>query len=369
MKILFILENYHPKIGGLEKLFKLLVETLTDQGHEISILTNGSGVQMPWLEKSQNLRIYRLPFFNRYLFTFLAVIPGIWLAARNDLIHTTSYNAGIPAWLAGKLTKTKVVITFHEVWAELWDTLPFFSPLSKKLHYRFEQFLLSLPFHFFVAPSDFTRDRLIQNGIPISKVNRIYNGLDYEKYLRQDPLPKSPSKTPFSFLYFGRLGISKGLELLVAAAEIMQENNNDFVLTLILPTQPKPLLKTILALIDKHHVQDKVQLQHHLSEEALAETVQASGCVVIPSHSEGFCFVAVETIAWGTPILSSGRGALTEVISGKHITYPEQSAVGLAKGMSEALAGKWHETPMKKFPLAESVAEYVKLYNKIKSDP
>ena len=367
MKILFILEYYHPNVGGLEKLFKSLVDTLSAEGHQITILTNGSGIEKPWVERSDNACVYRLPFFNRYLFTILATIPGIFLALRNDLIHTTSYNAGLPAWLAGFLTRTKVVITFHEVWAELWFQLPFFSRPSAWLHHCFEKLLLALPFHAFIAPSEYTKRRLIESGVPPEKTHRIYNGLDYGK-IGQQQKRTSPT-APFSFLYFGRLGISKGLDILLAATELLQKGEKEFSLLLILPTQPKSFLQKIRALIIHHNLQQVTNVLHHLDEDTLARQVQSSDCVVIPSYSEGFCFVAAETMSLGTPILSSGRGSLPEVVSGKHITYTEQTAEALSRGMEQAMAGTWEESPLRLFPLADSVSQYVALYQKLSTRP
>jgi len=39
MRICFILEYYHPHIGGVEYLFKNLIEGLSKRGFEVSVLT------------------------------------------------------------------------------------------------------------------------------------------------------------------------------------------------------------------------------------------------------------------------------------------------------------------------------------------
>ena len=46
----------------------------------------------------------------------LASIPlGIKLAKDNDIIHTTTYNAAFPAFLIGKISRKKIIITVHEI--------------------------------------------------------------------------------------------------------------------------------------------------------------------------------------------------------------------------------------------------------------
>ena len=40
MRILFVLENYLPHIGGVEILFKNLSESLVKKGHEVDLVTH-----------------------------------------------------------------------------------------------------------------------------------------------------------------------------------------------------------------------------------------------------------------------------------------------------------------------------------------
>ena len=42
MKILFVLENFYPNIGGVETLFKSLTEQLVREGHEVMVITLAS---------------------------------------------------------------------------------------------------------------------------------------------------------------------------------------------------------------------------------------------------------------------------------------------------------------------------------------
>ncbi|MBU0626082.1 hypothetical protein KKH82_01285 [Patescibacteria group bacterium] len=44
---------------------------------------------------------------------------GIKLAKQHDVIHTTTYNAAIPASIIGRISKRKVVITVHEIFGKL----------------------------------------------------------------------------------------------------------------------------------------------------------------------------------------------------------------------------------------------------------
>ncbi|NND08339.1 MAG: glycosyltransferase family 4 protein [Saprospiraceae bacterium] len=363
MRILLVLEYYHPNIGGLEKLFKSLVDELDAQGHEITILTNKIRAGQNKVQRAGNVTIYRYNFFNRYLFTILAFFPALRLARQADLIQTTSYNAGVPAFFAARLTGKKVCITFHEVWLSLWHQLPFFGRISKWLHYGFEWSLLRLPFDKFIAVSGSTKEALVEAGVHREKVSLIYNGIDYQqlKQVLADPIPSSQRDT-YTFLYFGRLGISKGLDVLIKALHFLKQRQTQFRLMLIIPPKPASLSRRIHAMVDEWQVGVHIQFLSELTEEHLFQQVLHSDAVVIPSYNEGFCFTAVETVALDKPIISSGRGALKEVVGGKFLTFADQDPKALANSMEMAMQGKWQWKEKKTFHLSETVAAYIACY-------
>ncbi len=361
MKILFILENHYPKIGGVETLFKNLTDSLAKEGHQVTVLTNrGTGENLhPRESYMDNLTIIRKPFLNRYIFTFLAWIPGFLLARKHDIIHTTSYNAGIPAYISGLLARKKVLITFHEVWGKMWFDLPFFSKFSLSLHYWFEKVLLKFPFHRFIAVSNFTAQQLEKNGIVKSRISMIYNGLEYSEF----KIEKSARDNEFfTFLYFGRLGISKGLDILINGAAICDK---PFKLQLVLPTYPADLLKIVKDLVLENGLDEKVEFFHELPFETLKEKITHADAVIVPSYSEGFCFTAVETIALGTPIISSDNGALKEVVSGKHLKMESFTSEALKEKMELAIDGEFLESEVRRFHLSDSIESYKKLYSEI----
>ena len=367
MRILYVLEYFYPHIGGVETLFESLTKKVTEEGHSITIITNKYSKNLPSSEILNGVKIKRYPFGNRYLFTLLAIFPTIREAVRHDIIHTTSYNAGLPSFFAGLLTRTKVIITFHEVWANLWDGLPFMGSISRFFHRTFEAFLLKLPFTSFVAVSDSTKQALIYAGVQDKRVIRIYNGLDYNDIPTTQRLSKIGSV--FNFCYFGRLGISKGIDVLMEAIVKLKESNLDtFKLTLIIPKEKNAIYTYVFDTIDTYNLASVIDIKHELSRKDLFQELANSDAIIIPSYSEGFGFTAAEASALGIPIISSGKGSLPEVVSGKYVEFSPYSSDGLVKSMQLVLQGKWeHNVPLKTFGLDKSVKEYVKLYHKLHS--
>ena len=364
MRILFVLENHFPNIGGVETLFKSLTEALAQKGHQVTVLTNRYSKELSPRETINKVEIIRPSFYNRYAFTLFGVFPVFKLAKDHDLIHTTSYNAGLTAIIGGKLRGKKVIITFHEVWADLWFRLPYFNKIQAAGHFLFEKMLLKLPFQKYIGVSEFTAKKLVANGVAEKKVLRIYNGIDYSEFEDASDMITA-NEEPFEFLYFGRLGISKGLNLLLEAFLNISQVNSACTLTLILPKDPKGILDRIQSFIARESLGERVRIIHSLPFSELQQRIRKSSAIVIPSYSEGFCFAAVESMALNAPVISSGQGALAEVVSGKHIVMDEMTTEGLVKSMQRALKGQWDETAKKEFHLKDSISEYLSLYQSL----
>lgn len=360
MKILFVLENFYPKIGGVETLFYNLTNALADRGHRIVIVT--SGLELDNI-RSEQLRdgivIKRLKSKDRYSFTILSLFKIMKYARQCDIIHTTSYNAGFPSSVAGFLTRKPVVITFHEYWGKMWYDLPHFSRFSMLLHFIFEAFLLKLPFTKFVAVSNYTYKRLRQAGVVEEKLAQIYNGLDYSEF--QGIQPEFQFKR---FVFYGRLGISKGIDLLIQAVSQL-EDLEGYEFHLILSERKGTYLKELYKIRDRLKLNSCVKFVDTMPFKDLKEYIKASYAVVIPSYSEGFCFVAAETMALEVPIVSSGRGALAEVVSGQHIHFSPFNVEACAGALQRAISGDWNHTAPKKFLLDDSVEKYAELYQSI----
>lgn len=359
MKILFVLEHYYPYIGGAETLFRHLAEALVKQGYAVTVVTSRFKPELKAVETINGVELIRVNCRNRFLFSFLS-LPMVIRAGRSaDIIHTTTYNAALPAWIGAKILGKKVIVTFHEVWGKLWFNLPYISKIAATAFYAFERLLLALPFDHYIAVSKFTQSELIKHRIPASRIAHIYNGLDYadfEGYIHQPP-------PQFTYTYFGRLGISKGLDLLLPAAARMAKQYPDSRLRLIIPKQPLGMYRKINDQITQLELKDHVELLHELSWPELLETVCQSSCVVIPSYSEGFCFVAVETNALGVPIISSGLGALSETVTGHYIEMETQTTIAFFQALERARKEDFDRRPTVRFSLEQAVGAYVRLYN------
>src|SRR5262249_42408540 len=113
LEILFALEYFPPHTGGVETLFGQLAAGLVERGHRVRVVTSEQP-GAPAREPARGVEIPRISLprtGHRYFFSLLAIPPLLRLARTADLLHTTTYTAALPAWLAARRAGKPVVIT------------------------------------------------------------------------------------------------------------------------------------------------------------------------------------------------------------------------------------------------------------------
>jgi glycosyltransferase involved in cell wall biosynthesis len=359
MEILFVTDYYYPHIGGVEKLFKSLTESLVEKGNEVMVITWRYNKKLKKRETINGVEIIRINSFSRAFFSIFGLIKIIKSAKKSDLIHTSTYSSALGAYLAARLTKTRIIITVHEVWGKLWLSLPHISKLSGYIYKSLEKIILRLKFNIYISVSENTKNELTKLGISKNKIEVIYNGIDYN-------LPEWKGITePYTFTFFGRAGLSKGLDIMIEASELIYKDYPYLKFKFIISPQIKKLYKKYINEIKSGLIKDSSVIKTNLPFDELTEELITSGCIIIPSYSEGFGFTAVESSAMGIPIISSGKGSLPEVVSGKVITMKSLSPESLKESMIKAINNDFETVPDKQFTTQVFINNHLKLYTSI----
>ena len=118
--------------------------------------------------------------------------------------------------------------------------------------------------------------------------------------------------------------------------------------------------------ITRFSLHQVISIVHHLPKGALIKKISLADAVIIPSYNEGFCYTAAESVALGKPIISSHQGALPEVVSGKFLALPQLDSNSLAEAMQMAIHGQWSQSEVRHFHLADTVDQYISLYDSLK---
>lgn len=372
MKVLFILENYFPHIGGVETFFQHLAEGLAKKNFHVMVITS-SYQNESCHEICNGVEIRRIPLpklFRRYWFTFTAFFYLIFFVSRYDFIQTTTYNAALPAWLAAKLFRKKIIITVHEVWGKLWYSLSGMGVVGAFFHEFFEKIILFLPFSAYIAVSDYTYNALADKIKYREKIIRIYHGIDNDffnpvKYSKDTIRDRYNLQRNFVCLYFGRPGWAKGVDYLIKAFVFVSRKIKNAKLILLLSEEPRSRYQEIVRLISKLDLDQSVKIISSVARKELPEFIASANCVIIPSLSEGFGFSAAEASAMEVPLVVTNVGSLPEVVSGKVVFCPGRDSNKLAQGIIDMHEGKYQVIPKKKFLWSDSVEQYVSLYSSL----
>jgi len=161
-------------------------------------------------------------------------------------------------------------------------------------------------------------------------------------------------------MFFGRPGISKGVEFLIEAAEEIKKKLPNSKLILILSKDPKNRYIAVKNKINKLGLNDHVKLIDSVDKEVLPEYILAADCVVVPSLAEGFGYAAVQTALLGVPLVATKVGALPELmIKGACFVSPRSS-----REISECVV-KIKENPVKPVLNLKTSQSVEEVYKKI----
>lgn len=346
MKILYVVDNYYPHIGGAELLFQQLAEGMVADGHTVTVLAPKNFPDYLDEQEHNGVRIVRqrVPTFaQRHFFTLLALRKAIRLARQHDLVHTATYNSIPPAWLAGKLTGKKTLLTIYEVWDRKWATLSGQNRGMATLLRLFERVLLLFHFDQVICISDSTL-RDYRHLHPTAPARRIYPGVDYAgmEAMRLSDDQKAEfrrnkgwSAGDYVVLGFGRPGISKGFDYLVDAVPDVLRALPDVKFKFIWPSAPNfiSLRDKLVQRLDSFGRGDAIEVLDKQSRADLFAHIQSADCVVIPSLAEGFGYAAIEACLLAKQVVATNAGSIPEVVSGNVRLVEAADSAALANGI------------------------------------
>ena len=357
MKILFLFDYYSPYIGGAEIVNQHIAEHF-NRKHDVVVISKRFKGLTDQHHIVNGVTIHRTVNLPRLFHSIVSYFSAYRFARNSDIIFSATYASALAGMWLSKKFKKKSVLLVHEILGKNWR---FFKNTSF-LYYWYEKCIVTRQFDQYVAVSQYTKQKLVEYGIPNSKIRVIYNGVDedlfYPRPVNSSLRKKIAGETSFVYLYFGRPGVSKGLEFLVKAVHHISASVSDSKLVLILGPEPRSEYKKIMQLIEKLHIKDKITVIPSLPRDQLPDYVNIADVVVIPSLSEGFGFAAAESCMLGKKIVVTDAGALPEVISGKVVRIKKADSRAIVDGVLRAYRDDYEYIPEKKFRWEHSLNQY-----------
>jgi glycosyltransferase involved in cell wall biosynthesis len=176
-------------------------------------------------------------------------------------------------------------------------------------------------------------------GIPASTIKVIHNGIDHQRFYPDSPdvarawmANKHGVEAPF-FLYISRLEHpAKNHERLISAFDAFKSRTGlDW--KLVLGGGDWHGSAAIYEAASASPFAKDITFLGFVADEDLASLYRAARCMVYPSLFEGFGLPPVEAMACGTPVISSTRGALEEVVADAALTIDPENIEDIAQAL------------------------------------
>lgn len=224
-----------------------------------------------------------------------------------------------------------------------------------------------------IAISKQTKKDLVERyGISEDKIQVIYLACDNKKFLPRDKISVRKKlglpTTHKIILHVGSEGQKKNIPVLMEAFYNLQKKFTDSILIRIGEKS-----RDTEKLIKKFKIGDKVKYYANLPSENIALFYNAADLFVFPSIYEGFGLPALESMASGTPLITSNAGPLPEVVGRSKYMIDPLDVEGLTNNIlevlsSEKISNKLIEKGLKRcklFSWIKTATETLKVYEDV----
>lgn len=182
-------------------------------------------------------------------------------------------------------------------------------------------------------------------GISEERILPIYQGVDTNQFQPEDKrvarswLGLDPERP--LLLWVGRMVPVKNLEMLINACEHKANRGDDFVLCLL---GDGPLRPHLEKMVKEKGLDDIISFIGSVSHKDLPSWYQAADLTVLCSHSEGLPNVLRESVACGTPFVSTDVGSITEISDSSYAMLTEPgNGQDLFQAIDTVLYGSYQE--------------------------
>lgn len=336
LKIIQVNKFLYPK-GGADKYCLNLINDLNDSGNTVIPfgMSDEKNIKSIWskyfsekIDYYQNKNIFqtaiRLIWNREAARKFAALLDDF----KPDLIHAHNiYHQLSPSILKeAKKRKIPIIMTLHDYKLICPNYLMFthgktcekclsgnylncisnncYYSYSKSLLAALESFLHNTIWHsyrnnidLFISPSIYLKEEMIQAAWEEQKIEVLTN-----------PAPEySPQSDGTRLLYFGRLSIEKGLDVLIEALKLTNEN-----LDIVGSGSYESVLRSK---VNQLGLEKRVSFYGQLEGEALEKLKREAKAIILPSlWAENMPLALLESLAYGKLIIASASGGSPELI-------------------------------------------------------
>jgi colanic acid biosynthesis glycosyl transferase WcaI len=348
VKILYVSQYFPPEMGAPSARAVELARHWVAAGHDVTVLTGFPNhptgvVPLEWRPRLRRLfyretasgidivRTFLWPLPNRKpherilnysSFCVSAAIRGMALE-RPDVAIATSPQllVGVSGWWIARLKNVPFVFEVRDLWPESLGAVGVGSERSL-LHRSLgavAKFLYQNSTHIVVVTPAF-KEHLIQRWhVPAAKVSIVENGVETELFTPGDPDPELRRlwnlDGKFVVCYVGTMGMAHGLNTLIDAASVFQEQNPKIAFLLVGEGADKERIKSL----SQARGLTNIRFIDQQPRELIPAFVRSSdACLVLLKRTELFKTVIptkmLEFMSCARPIILGVEGQAREIL-------------------------------------------------------
>ena len=360
--ILHIIDTTGP--GGAETVFIDLISHLPTEKYRSIVVIRGKGWVYDELGR-RGIQPVILDAKGSFNWRYLKSLASLIRREKVDLMQSHLLGSNIYSALAGLLSRTPVVATFHGM-----------VDVAEKERLLFLKFAaINYGAVAIVAVSKDLRNNIVnRTSLRSDKTKVIYNGIDTGNFKR------AKSKTlrqrfgwSESDIIVGSLGNirpAKAYDVLLKAAALLQDSGKSY--RFVIAGQGKGgLYQQLLGMKTELKLDDRVQFLGFNDDPA--DFLSNLDLFLLSSSSEGFSIATIQAMAAGLPVIATRSGGPQEIITHNEngclvdVDAPRQIAGAIEKlandsSLSQQLAkaGQYHA--IKTFDIKSMVAAYEVIY-------
>jgi len=286
------------------------------------------------------LRTHQVP--ENFLFP---VRPSLWLLRHvvepvlclldgNDVIFAPNFMPPRRQRFFGRRT----VITVHDLAFVVMPEMVAPETLEN-LRLRFPKTLRKA--ERIIAVSGATAGDLVEHcGVDRNRIHTIHEGLDpHFAVVAQDPEPDASLPEDY-LLFVSTIEPRKNVIGVLRAFALLAEWG--YPGRLVIVGRWGWHTETIRDVLEASPVRDRIIHLDYVDRDRMAAVYGQARAMLLPSWLEGFGLPILESMACGTPVVTSGRSAMPEVAGPAGVYVDPESAHGIATGVSSLLEDADH---------------------------
>lgn len=347
MKVLHIVPNYYPSVGGTQLLFQGVSENMVSRyNDEVSVCTINSyysshSKDFRAIEIAEDVvngvTVRRYPFYRWHLPLFRWVNKLSIRVRKKGSERLHKYIAG--PWspdLLKALTNADAEVIAASSCGYMYMLYPLFRHRLKHpkpfvfmgaVHFYDDERIVPITrkalqairqSEAYIANTAYEKQRLVKLGVQEQRIHVVGCAVDMQQFENGDAqsIRQQMGLQDDDVLlgYIGRLEANKNVQLLIEAFEKALQQNNK--LHLVLAGFESTYIKQLSATIQQNGLlKDKVHFQYNLSEQAKVNLYHALDVYILPSSNESFGIVFLEAWSCRKPVIGMGIGAISSVVT------------------------------------------------------